>query len=144
MIYLAQPYSHRSGRVKEYRYQAALYAMTILMEEGQEVFSPILHCHHLATNLGCSGSWEKWAAFDEWALTACESLYVLQIPGFEKSVGLAAEEEIMNNQGKPVIPLDKRYNLPCPHRHTWLDMLTLSHICEDCDQQIMDDVHHAT
>jgi hypothetical protein len=74
MIYLASPYSHP-------------YAM--------------IHGHPLVVH-GLPTDWSYWEAFDRGHIERCDSLVVLTLEGWQKSVGVAAEIEIARELGRPV------------------------------------------
>jgi hypothetical protein len=98
MIYLASPYSHPDPAVREQRFQAACRAVADLICSGQAVFSPIVHSHRL----GLPTDWAFWEPFDQAHLVRCDELAVLTLPGWEDSVGVAAEIALARALGQPV------------------------------------------
>lgn len=106
MIYLASPYMHPDEAVKQERHDAAVRAaIRIMAETGEAVFSPIAHSHymHLWSSGRIGGDWRQWADFDEAVIGACSAFYVLDLPGWEDSVGIAAETRIARRLGLPVV-----------------------------------------
>ena len=91
MIYLACPYSHYSGTVRNNRFLSATHAAVYLMEVHKEaVFSPITHSHPM-NELGISGDFATWIEMDLSILSLCSKLVVLKLDGWEKSIGVATE-----------------------------------------------------
>ena len=95
-IYLASPYTHDDGIIRDTRYELALYASSVLANAGAVVYSPIVYTHVMATlyNIQPTNSaW--WVSFDEsfivnWATT----IAVLKLPGWDISKGVAKELDI--------------------------------------------------
>lgn len=108
-IYLASPYSHPEISIRVERYQAACKAAANLMRAGGLVFSPIAHSHPLA---GFSlpsdfGYWRNWrlSFLDRWAT----GLYILKLPGWNESAGIAAEWDCANKKRLPVAFLEASF-----------------------------------
>lgn len=102
LAYLASPYSHESSRVRQSRYEAVCRVAGRLMREGHLIFSPIAHSHAIAEMCELPGDWEFWQDHDRAILSACEKLIVLQLPGWDLSVGVKAEIKIAEELGIPV------------------------------------------
>jgi len=107
MIYLASPYSHPKEEVRTMRFNRAVDAVIALHRQGKFVFSPIVHSHPLAL-CGLGGTWKDWAAWDEAFMRRCSSVLVLQLDGWQHSVGVQAEIEMAARLGKMVAYLAKR------------------------------------
>ena len=102
MIYLASPYSHRSPTLRQWRYERVVEEAALLMMEGGEpVFSPIAHSHPM-TVFGLGVTWGVWQEMDRAILGVCRALYVLQLPGWDESHGIAAEIAEAQRLGLPV------------------------------------------
>jgi hypothetical protein len=106
MIYLASPYSHPDPAYRRARFWAAAYVTGRLMAKGSHVISPIAHTHPVAMAGALNFGWEHWAAYDEELIKRCDTVMVLQIEGWAKSVGIKAEMEIAMRRGKLVVPMD--------------------------------------
>ena len=103
MIYLASPYSHPDPRVRQERYEAAVAYAAAMWREGRTVFSPIAHSHPIALLMPeGGGTWEQWAEFDRIIIEACSSIWVLMLPGWRESKGVAAEVKIAHEIVKSV------------------------------------------
>lgn len=102
LSYLASPYTHESSRVRQNRYEAVCRVAGRLMRDGHLIFSPIAHSHAIAEMCELPGHWEFWQEHDRAMLSACEKLIVLKLPGWDISVGVAAEIELALSMGLPV------------------------------------------
>ena len=102
--YLASPYSHADAEVREWRFREACRVAAELMQHGQVVFSPITHSHPIAE--AKPGPWavdhDFWLRQDAPYLEACMKLYVLALPGWEQSRGVAHEIARARERGIPV------------------------------------------
>ena len=72
------------------------------MAAGTHVFSPISHTHPIAEAHALPGEWAFWEAYDRAMLSRCSRVIVLQLEGWEASVGVAAELEIAREMGLKV------------------------------------------
>lgn len=102
-IYLASPYSSDHEIIMEGRYYAALDATAELIRAGYNVFSPIVHSHHIGRVLGNGNDSAYWTALDlsfieRWA----DVLVVLCIPGWWKSRGVMREVDRAEEVGLAV------------------------------------------
>lgn len=102
-IYLATPYTHPDPQVREARFFTVSERANALMREGFLVFSPITHGHLIGVMGGLPGDFTFWkehclSFLHHWA----EAVYVLAQPGWQDSVGVAAEIEEAQRIGLPV------------------------------------------
>lgn len=103
LLYLVAPYSHDYPRVREKRFQLINEAAAHLMRWGFYVFSPISHCHPIALAGGLPTGFDYWRGYDEAMIGACGALVVLQLAGWEMSVGVKAEIGIAERMKLPVV-----------------------------------------
>ena len=101
MIYLASPYTHVDGAVRESRFDAACLATSTLMRAGLSVYSPIVHSHPLV-RYGLPIEWEFWQAHDCEHLRRCDSVIVLTLDGWKASRGVQAEIELAIDFDLPI------------------------------------------
>jgi hypothetical protein len=87
LIYLASPHSHTEPLVRQMRYELALKALRILLNNGLHVFSPIVHSH----DLNLSNDFAFCQEIDFHFLHRCDELWVLLIDGTWESIGVKAE-----------------------------------------------------
>ena len=100
--YLATPYS-KHPRGIEAAYNEAVAAAVICIHAGVMVFSPIAHTHAIATVGELPGHYEQWSQLDEAMISAAVGVIVVQMDGWEQSSGIAAEVELAERIGKPVL-----------------------------------------
>ena len=106
MIYVANPYTHRLKKMKKRRFQEALDYTVFLCNDGEIVFSPIVHSHPLAEH-GVDASWEYWKKLDLRILSVCDELHVMALKGWNDSIGVMAEIEFAFMMGIPVYMVDQ-------------------------------------
>ena len=99
MIYLATPYSHPDPRIRRYRFESVTRVAGELMNQGHHVYSPITHSHPIAVAVGLPAGWDYWEPFDRVMLAACSEMRVLQLCGWDVSVGVAAEISLAEEMG---------------------------------------------
>lgn len=107
LIYLASPYSHPDREVRHARFAQVSQAQAYLTAMGYHIFGPITESHTVqqeAAELGIemSGGWDFWKDHDELMLQKCDELWVLQLDGWDKSVGVLAEIDYAHSRGMPV------------------------------------------
>jgi NTP pyrophosphatase (non-canonical NTP hydrolase) len=106
--YVACPYSSLDPATMEARYQAALRFVCLYTQRGHTVYSPIVHNHHVALAYeqaapeGNHRDWAFWEKHDLALLSHASELLVLQLPGWDKSVGVKAEVDHAIANGIPV------------------------------------------
>ncbi len=101
MIYLASPYTHPDGDVRQARFDAVCRAAAELMRQGKTVFCPVAHSHAIA-RYGLPLDWRYWGRHDRRYLEVCDEVVVLTLDGWQESVGVQAEIAIARELGKPV------------------------------------------
>lgn len=92
--YLASPYTHRSKKHEDWRARKVTIAAGELIKRGHLIFCPIAHAHTMNRLCGLGGKFEFWQEFDERILSICDELWILPLPGWQESVGVAAETKI--------------------------------------------------
>ena len=102
MIYLASPYSHPDEAVRHARYCAACRAAGAILRTGLAVFSPIAHSHPIASRCDLPGDFDWWSRFNRDWLDRCDSVVVLKLDGWDRSVGVQCEIEHAKRAGKLV------------------------------------------
>lgn len=103
VVYLASPYSHIHGEVRQARYEAAVEALAIAAREKIVMLSPIVHSHPVAeANKDIPGNWEFWEEADTQLLARCDELWILCIEGWMNSRGVRAEFDFAVRRGIPV------------------------------------------
>lgn len=109
-IYLASPYAHADPEVREQRYRDARATCIVLMRQGLCIYSPIVHNHPLAGELPADHDF--WMKMDLPILRRADELWVLKIPGWDVSKGVAREIKEATECRMPVrfftLPVQKR------------------------------------
>ena len=93
-IYIASPYTDDDPDVREGRYRAVcLFTSQALSKKPgyRAVFSPIVHCHELAKISNLPHEMLFWRDYNCAMLQQARQLKVLQLPGWETSVGVHFE-----------------------------------------------------
>ncbi|MFH2115619.1 MAG: DUF1937 family protein [Spirochaetota bacterium] len=90
-IYLASPYSHWCPLVRWWRWFKACRAAASLMAQGIHVYSPIAHSHWLTVLGRLPKGWDYWRIIDQREILNSKELWVLRLPGWNKSHGVRAE-----------------------------------------------------
>jgi hypothetical protein len=98
-IYLASPYTHDDKRVVEDRVHQVCVVAAKLMNRGIPIFSPIAHTHPIAMAGALPTGWEFWKKYDKVMIGGAEQLWVLQLDGWDISVGVKAEIDIATELG---------------------------------------------
>lgn len=106
-IYLAVPYSDTQEGTREQRFLWVSQIANHKMRDGCLVYSPITYGHTLASfgNLPTDFAFWKEHCLSFLRLWA-EELYVLTLPGWECSCGVASEIKEAKKLGIPIIYID--------------------------------------
>ena len=108
-FYLASPYSNPDAGVRHQNAVAVMGVFAKLLDEGREGFCPIAHSHEvslLMQNTYRRDSYDMWMAVDLPMLRVCEVMYVLTIPGWFTSKGIAREMREANERVIPIKYID--------------------------------------
>ena len=98
-VYLASPYSHEDHYVMEKRYQQVLKKTAELMNEGEHIYSPIVHCHEVARQYDLPRDFGFWQHYNRSMLLSAVEMYVLCIEGWKESVGVQEEIKFAESLG---------------------------------------------
>lgn len=101
-VYVANPYTNSDPDVMEARYSLTAAYVAAKMREGEVLYSPIVHHHHMALEHKLPCDWPFWRNIDGNMLASAKSMRVLMLDGWEKSVGVQAEIAIAIALGIPV------------------------------------------
>jgi hypothetical protein len=64
-----------------------------MLKHGLIVYSPIVHCHELALRHDMPHAFEFWQHYNQGMLDVATELVILQLDGWQESVGLKGEAE---------------------------------------------------
>ncbi len=99
MQYIASPYSHPNPMQRHANFMSVAEHTAFLLKRDIMAFSPVAHCHYLATAFGLPQDFEWWKNYDIKMLDNCEALRVLMITGWKESQGVTFEIEYAKNIG---------------------------------------------
>lgn len=105
MIYLASPYTDRSNTVMENRYRMALEAAAELTQAGHCIYSPIAHFHPMACIYDMPRDIEFWDDHSRTMILRADKMFVLQLEGWESSIGVMREMEYAKGYDLPITML---------------------------------------
>lgn len=113
LIYVACPYT---GDEAQRAIDVTDFA-AFCLGHGWNVFSPITHGHqlHLAAprhGMFLPTEWEFWKQIDEMYLSVCKELWVLMLPGWDKSKGVAWEIKYATENDIPINYVSVDYSSP--------------------------------
>ena len=93
MIYIASPYSHPDPTVMQRRFEEVERFTAWCLKRDLIAISPIVYGHEMAKKheLPTDAAW--WARFNHRLFNQCTLMYLLQLPGWRESKGVALELE---------------------------------------------------
>lgn len=103
MIYIASPYTHKDEQIRNLRYKQVHRYTRLCMFRGEIVFSPIVYGHEFALIDQRAITHDYWLRFNEHMLLTAHQLRVLQLPGWDRSVGVQAEIAFADHNNIPVV-----------------------------------------
>lgn len=103
-LYLGSPYSKFHGGFDAAAFEVSTAAAT-LMAEGFKIYAPIAHGHFVCKHGELPHTWEFWKEQCQPMIDAAAALIVLQMEGWEDSVGLTYEIAEFERAGKPIVYL---------------------------------------
>ena len=92
-IYIAGPLSHENPAVVHARAEVHEEAAVLMTNLGLTVYSPIASWYHLSKRWDMSTCPHDWEHHNWNHLLRCSLIRVLDLPGFEESVGTNMERE---------------------------------------------------
>jgi hypothetical protein len=114
MIYLASPYTHEYPEVMQMRYNSTMQITAYLIKKKYVVFSPIVHCHVIATDYNLPKDFKFWQNYNESCINSCSGFMIAAIDGWKESVGVHAEYDFAVDEGKTtgmITPVLNRYKI---------------------------------
>ena len=102
VYYLATPYTAYEKGINEAFIEAAK-AAAVLTKRGLIVYSPIAHCHPIASHGGINHlDHDLWMTHCVTMLDECYGLIVVQMPGWRESAGVQLEIKRAAQDNKPI------------------------------------------
>ena len=109
MKLVLSPYSHADPLVREARFRAVCKYCAKLISNGIYAFSPVIHCHPIA-QYGIPFDYNFWGGWGSRFFNICDEVIVYQLDGWEDSIGIKAEVEILKAMGLPIIYVEPEDN----------------------------------
>ena len=101
-VYIATPYTKYPDGITQ-AFVDACKVTAQFVRRGISAYSPIAHCHPVATHGGINPlDCALWLKFDQAIMDAASELYVIQMPGWDDSAGITHEIDHFRKAGKPV------------------------------------------
>lgn len=99
LVYLAGPYIHEDKKVMQKRFKVlSKVAGKLMRDKDVYVYSPITHGHPIHQSTQFTSQF--WLEFSIGMLDKCDEMYILDIPGWQESVGVTAEIEYARSNNK--------------------------------------------
>lgn len=93
-LYLASPYTHNNPKVQDSRCEAVVIATRTLLVRKIKVFSPIVHGMPIFQDPSVPRDFEFWKDLSLCMVANCKNFAILELEGWEVSVGVQAELEL--------------------------------------------------
>lgn len=128
-VYLACPYSATDedlagvpqelvesavASVRQRRFEAVTHYAARMHAAGWVYYSPITASHPVAETTLVPNTCEAWLPFDLEILERCDWLWVLRLPGWDRSIGVAKEIERAEQLSLPITYVDPDQPVPKP------------------------------
>lgn len=108
MIYLASPYSGTPAQQRT-RFEQTQAFVVYHFRLGVPLLSPIVYCHTIAEQHKLPGDALFWRFLNDELIQVCDQMWVLKLPGWDLSEGVAAE---IQTAERLLIPLHYKEPLP--------------------------------
>ena len=90
-VYLASPYSDKESSIQEDRYRKAATVCGAYLRAGAIIYSPIVHCHHIAKIAKMPTDAAFWWRYNRAMLSQAGELWLLTLDGWQQSKGMRKE-----------------------------------------------------
>jgi hypothetical protein len=103
IAFVSSPYTHPDAAIQDDRATAAGdFSAWLWRERGLIVVSPIAHWHWIAKRNHLPGNAMAWAEWNRAFVGVSHTVFVLCLPGWKDSQGIAMEIEWAKHYGIPV------------------------------------------
>lgn len=97
-LYICIPYTG----MEERSFKIANQVAADLIKDGFIVYSPISHSHPIATQCGLDLDFKFWEKIDKCFIDWCDIVLIVDIAGWQKSIGVNAELKYAKEKGKMI------------------------------------------
>jgi hypothetical protein len=97
MIYLAAPYSHTDKSIIQWRMEKIYAVMAVFIKQGKFILTPLAMHEVAIRHEDMPDDFTYWGNYCLDLLKRCDSMVVLQLPGWKESYGVQKEIEFCNN-----------------------------------------------
>ena len=88
------------------RYYYTLERVAVMLKEGVMAYSPIVHSHVMAESFNMPKEYSHYQKLDRHFIDLSDGIFVLKMPGWERSEGIQDEIAYATETGKPITYLD--------------------------------------
>ena len=106
ITYLTSPYSSKEKGVPQQRFEEVEKATAFFMKHGHAVYSPIVHCHRIASLYDLPTDADFWWRYNQRFMIAARDIWVLKLEGWSESKGVRMEVDFANTFFKPVLYIE--------------------------------------
>jgi hypothetical protein len=104
MIYVASPFSHEDPLIQKTRFLLAeSFVIYMIKQENLIVFSPIVYGYRMTQENNLPGDADFWSTFNLNLLRRCNTLFNLQLKGWQESKGVQLELNVAKILRIPVV-----------------------------------------
>jgi len=103
MIYVASPYSHEDGKIREERYEKVTKYVADLVSKGHVAISPITYGHSLLKYKKMPTDFKFWENFCLDLLSKSDIMYVYKMDGWINSKGIQMEIKYAEENNIPIV-----------------------------------------
>ncbi|MCI1035741.1 uncharacterized protein DUF1937 [Raoultella sp. BIGb0149] len=104
-IFLACPYSHVDEAVVNQRFNSCNQVAAAIIESGNLVFSQVTLSHPINQVMRHTAKQDigkRWAPVDAFFMGVVDELIIVDLPGWDKSIGIQREIEFFEQRGQRV------------------------------------------
>ena len=102
MIFISAPYSHKDKNIEAKRYELICRYAAFLFANNKTSISPVMMGYPCLEFKKMPGDFQFWKDYSFELLSKCDTLHVLELAGWNESIGVAQEIIYADNNEIPV------------------------------------------